>query len=147
GVLRAGEATLVLGAPNPENPDQIKAYGKARSSGIAKKLWYYKTSFNSLINRKSLRPVSFEATQYERKEMSITTASFSPRLVQSLEMLQKRGSDVKKKGKEREFTFGNTYDLLSSIFYLRSLRLADGDEMTMVVFPLTSPYLAEFKVL
>lgn len=145
GIVKAGEATLQLGKPDPEAPKLMLGICKGKSSGIAKRLWYYKNLFKSRVEPKSLRPVSFEANEIEKKEQIFTKALFANGVVTSIETVKRKGR--KDKTKERVFAYDHAHDLLSTVLYLRSLPLNNGDEINMVVHPFKSAYFTKFKVL
>ena len=145
GVLKAGEATFQLGQRDPETPSLLLGICKGNSAGLAKRLWYYKNLFKSRVEPKSLRPISFESTEIDKKERVTTTALFSNGQVKSKETIQRKGR--KDKIRERVFAYDHAHDLLSAILYLRSLPLDNGDEINMVVHPFKSAYLAKLKVL
>ena len=145
GMLKAGEATLKLGRPDPETPRLMLGTCEGKSSGLAKRLWSYQNLFTSRIEPKSLRPVSFEANEVEKKEQIFTKALFANGVVTSTETVKRKGR--KDKTKERVFAYDHAHDLLSTVLYLRSQPLNNGDEINMVVHPFKSAYFTKFKVL
>lgn len=146
GILKAGEATLKLGMPVPKIPQHLMGTCEGRSAGIAKTLWYYRNHFRSAVDSNSLKPILFESHETEKKEKIITRANFANGVVTSTETVENRKTG-KSKTKERVFAYEHAHDLLSSVLYLRSHPLNDGDEINMVVHPFKSAYFAKFKVL
>lgn len=145
GLVKAGEAKLKLGKPDPKAPSLMLGTCEGRSAGLAKRLWYYKNLFKSRVEPKSLRPVFFEAQETEKKEKIYTTASFANGVVTSKETVRRKGRQDKVK--ESVFAYDNAHDLLSTVLYLRSLPLNNGDQINMVVHPFKSAYFTKFKVL
>ena len=74
GLVKAGEAKVTLGKRNPNSPVNLIGTGEGRSAGLAKRLWYYKNTFKSEVDARSLRPVRFESMETEKKERTITRA-------------------------------------------------------------------------
>ncbi len=146
GLVKAGEAQLKIGMKDPASSKRLLGTLVGESSGLAKRLWFYKNQFQSHVDAKSLRPVFFQATETEKKEKIITKASFANGIVTSTETVQKR-SGGKPKTKQRIFAYNHAHDMLSAVLYLRSHPLKKGDQITMVVHPFKSAYLTKFRVL
>lgn len=146
GLLNAGEAKVYLGLKDASLPEATIAEFSGRSTGGAKKLWYYKSKAKSVVHAKSLRPVSFESTEFDGKAKTVTEAKFDAEKVSSKETVEKR-SGGEAKIREQTFPYGRVHDLMSTVLFLRSLPLKNGDEITMVIHPFKSAYLAKFKVL
>ncbi len=146
GLVKAGEATLKLGLRDPKTPEHLLGTCEGQSAGLAKRLWFYQNLFRSEVDSQSLRPIVFKSTETEKKEKIITTALFADGVVKSTETVQKRKSGDAKT-KERIFAYEHAHDMLSSVLYLRSHPLKNGDQINMVVHPFKSAYFAKFRVL
>lgn len=146
GLIKAGEAKLKLGLRDPEKPNHLLGICEGESAGFAKRLWFYKNLFRSQVDSESLRPIYFEATETEKKEKVTTKAIFRDGVVTSTERVEERSSGSAET-KERTFAYEHAHDLLSSVLYLRSHPLNDGDQINLVIHPFKSAYFAKFRVL
>lgn len=113
------------------------------STGFARLLFPYDFRARSIVDQKSLRPLTFQLNEKDRNEENSYDIIFESKR-QIYTTTSKRKSETLSATSRFKFDFGQ--DILSSAFYLRSQPLKDGDSVTMLVTPFNRPYLATFKV-
>lgn len=118
---------------------------QGRSTGFARVIWPYDFRARSIIDEKSLRPITFQLTEQERNEQSSYDIIFDKRKQVYSTTSKKKDENERTATSRFKFDFGQ--DALSSAFYLRTQPLNNGDELNMVVTPFNKPYLANFRVI
>jgi hypothetical protein len=124
-----------------ENRFQVEATG--RSIGFVRALWRMDVSHHALADAQTLRPIEMKQVETYRKKKLSTELAFSGNRVTRV---RSEGTEDAK-GKAKEYTYPNLYDLFSTALYLRSQPLHDHAIYRVVVFPATSAYLATLTVL
>ncbi|MEX2577880.1 MAG: DUF3108 domain-containing protein [Verrucomicrobiales bacterium] len=127
------------------NKGKFVGNATGKSTGFARVLWPYDFRARSIVDEDSLRPLAFQLSERERNESNAYDIIFEPNRQLFTTTSTKKNNETET-AKSR-FKFGFGHDVLSSAFYLRSQKLDQGDELSMVVSPFNKPYLAEFKVL
>lgn len=141
--VNAGRVQMsVVESEDPAN--RFVGDAEGRSTGFARLLYPYDFRARSIVDQKSLRPLTFQLVEKERNEENSYDIIFEPKRQIFTTTSTSKGETVSNTGRFR-FDFGQ--DVLSSAFYLRSHELKDGDEISMVVTPFNRPYLATFEVL
>ncbi|NJM38710.1 MAG: DUF3108 domain-containing protein [Akkermansiaceae bacterium] len=88
----------------------------------------------------------FHATEIDKKEHVDTTVRHSPGKVDIQEIAKDLKSGATQQ-KDRTFSFTPIFDAFSAMLHIRSQKLDDGDNITLVICPFDSPYLLRVKVL
>jgi hypothetical protein len=117
--------------------------GNGGTIGMARALWKYDLKSSSICEAQTLRPIESKEFETLRKKTISTLVNFTSEKVTSHE--EKRGTEVKIK--DRSFDFPNVLSTSSAMLFLRSLPLADGAVVRMVVYPASAPYLCTITVL
>lgn len=133
-------------------PNDVKKTGNyvirstASSTGAAATLFPYQNSFWSELDPVSMKPRYFHAVEKDNKETVTTTTRHFPDRVETREITRsnKGGRESKE---DRVFDFAPTYDIFSAMMHIRSQKLANGDQVNIVVHPFGTPYLLRVKVL
>ncbi len=120
---------------------QLKA--TTRTFGVVRTMWRMDAEHLALMQAATLRPISMRQTEtYSRKTLT-TKLDFTPEGVARLRQSNLAGDQP---GKTKQFEFPQTYDLHSAFHFIRSQPLQIGDSCKLVVYPTTSPYLAQVTV-
>ena len=122
--------------------DRLQLNVTARTSGLVRALWKYDAAHTSLVEARTLHPVSVTQTESERGKKTLTELSFTPTGVTS-----KVSVTPGARTKVRRFDFPHLFDLQSALLYLRSQNLQERNVQRIVVYPATDPYLATVTVL
>lgn len=116
-----------------------------KSTGFARVVWPYDFRARSIIDEDSLRPITFQLSERERSEDTAYDIIFEKRRQLFTTTSKDKNDEVRTA--TSKFKFDHGHDVLSAAFYLRSLPLQNGDEISLVVSPFNKPYLSQFKVL
>lgn len=144
GLLNSGELTFDVGKPGAHKPGVIVIRSSGKSMGPGGSIFPYNGHSWSEINSGSLRPRFLTATEFKRGEQIETVNRFFSDRVAYREI-----SKNKKKQHIESHVFGQSpvYDIGSTILFLRSQKLDNGDEIKLMMHPYSSPYLLTAKVL
>ena len=145
GQVQAGHVTFVFGAKGSNN-ETIAAQCYGGSQGFAAKLFPYKFDMSGKINRTSLQPISMHCNETDKEETQVTTVQYKPGQV-TVNEISRPHSTGKDEIKNVNFAFSPVFDAFSVMFLIRSHELAIGDDITQVIHPFKSPYLAKITVL
>jgi Protein of unknown function (DUF3108) len=127
---------------NKSAGDRLQLNVTARTSGLVRALWKYDAAHTSLVEARTLHPVSVSQTETERGKKTVTELSFNAAGVTS-----KVSVTPGARTKVRHFDFPHLFDLQSALLYLRSQNLQERNVQRIVVYPATDPYLATVTVL
>ncbi|MEM9281403.1 MAG: DUF3108 domain-containing protein [Verrucomicrobiota bacterium] len=142
--VNAGKIQISVQRSDDENENFIGS-ASGQSSGFARVLFPYDFKARSIIDETSLRPIIFQLSEVERNRITSYDIIFeSERQVYTTTALD---ADEVSRTNRSGFDFDFGQDVLSSAFYLRSMPLEDGEEISMVVTPFNRPYLAVLKVM
>lgn len=147
GALNSGRANILFGRADKRYPNSFIAQGYGSSIGIAAGLFPYSFQYTSFLSKTDYTPRLFIAHEKDNRETIDTTNRYG-KSFSSTETITplKRGAPKTRK-KTFAYTDHTVYDILSSILYIRSLPLKNGEKTVMVLFPFSSPYLARITVL
>ena len=129
---------------NQTSSDRLQLAGTAQTTGLVRALWKLDVKYTSLVEGKTLRPISVNQLENIRSKKIVTDLTFDARGVTSR---RTSGRDAKAGQKEKRFDFANLFDLQSSLLYVRSQPLENQNALQLVVYPATSAYLATIKVI
>ena len=117
---------------------------QTKTTGAVRPLWRMDADSVSTTRATSFLPVLLVQKEAYRKETRNTRLEFTPEAVSRTREVIEGG---KRDKKTKVFKFPNLLDLHSALHYIRSQPLRAGDTQKLVVYPSTSPYLAQVKVL
>ncbi len=146
GALNAGQMTFIYNKKDPQYKRYFLSQSFGKSTGIGRTIFPYDFNFVSLMNKKSLKPITFMATENDKKEITVTDCRYRSSGVtvkQNVTLLKHQ----KKTSKKKTFNYPHSFDLMSAIMHVRSLDLKKGQQIKMVVHPFRSPYLCQVTVL
>lgn len=146
GAVESGALTFELNKPDKRYPQYHISQIYGGSSGFARTLFPYQGNFVSFLNTKTLRPVSFVGEETDKREHMKTTNRYTTRRMTSEEVVIPKRRGAKKRTEKEEFTFPNTFDAMSAMYFIRSQPLGKGDVIRFVLHPFHSPYLATVTV-
>lgn len=116
--------------------------GKAHTVGLARILWKFDLSYQSVANAQTLRPLETHQIETARGKRIETNLTFSGTRVNGTRTEGNRVTPTAK-----DFAFENLYDLHSAFLYLRSQPLRDRSVYRVAVYPANSAYVATVSVL
>ncbi len=138
--LSAAQGRMVFSRPDPA---QIKLDLTVKTTGTVRSLFRLDSQQSALARTATLRPVRGDQKEIYADETIQTVLAFDAKGV-----ARRRKSEpaVPGNGKVKRFDFQPLHDLQSALLYIRSQPLQQGQVYRLVIYPSTSPYLAEFAV-
>lgn len=146
GMVDSGRIRMEVAPKDIKKPGQYIIRSNAASMGAAAALFPYQNTFWSELDPASMKPRYFHAVEKDNKETVTTTTRHFPDRVETREVTRSNKSGKESK-EERVFDFAPTYDIFSAMMRIRSQKLANGDQINIVVHPFGTPYLLRVKVL
>ena len=126
-----------------QSDDLLQVVADGQTVGFARVLWKFNVHHRALADAATLRPVELHQVEIMRRKTITTDLRFKPNAVERIRTDTKSNNPAKPK----TFSFpGGVFDMLSTMLYLRSQPLRDGDVYRLVVYPASSPYLATVTV-
>jgi hypothetical protein len=145
GMINAGTVRMEFAPPDVKKTGSYVIRSSAASHGTAAALFPYQTFFWSEVDPLTLRPRYFHAVETDKKEKVVTTVNHVPLRVES-----QQEAKLLKTGKvsltKRVFTFEPVFDIFSVMLHVRSQKLDTGDQITLAIHPMDTPYLLRVKV-
>lgn len=126
-----------------KSSDRFHLDGTAHTIGLARALWKMDATHHAVADAKQLRPISMSQVENMRSKKINTKLAFTPTGVTRIRTDSKTG---KTPPKPKHTDLPNLFDLHSSLLYIRSQALRQGDVQRIVVYPAASPYLATLTV-
>jgi hypothetical protein len=145
GMVNSGQLRMEFAPKDAKKPGALVIRSSARSLGPAASLFPYQNNFWSEIDPTSLSPRLFHAVESDRKETVTTTTRHFPDRVECRETTRAAKSKIDIHSDTR-FHYAPVFDIFSAMLHIRSQKLADGDQITLVVHPFDKPYLLRVKV-
>ena len=143
GMVRAGTCRMEFAPPGESKSGAMVIKSSASSQGAANALFPYKHNFWSEVSDSTLQSRYFKATDEDGKKKCVTTNRYSSGKVSVNEVATKFKSGTVE---TTSFTFPHTSrDIFSAILFIRSQKLAVGEEHTTLLLPFTSPYLLKVR--
>ncbi|MEO7168503.1 MAG: DUF3108 domain-containing protein [Spartobacteria bacterium] len=137
--LVAATAEIRFGAKD----GQLQLQGAGQTNNVVRSLWKFDTRLRALADPVTLRPIAMHQVDVTRKKTVTTDLVFKPGSVERVRFDNKTA----KKPAPKTFAFASgVYDLHSALLTLRSQPMREGDSYRLVVYPATSPYLANLTV-
>ncbi len=145
GMLKAGKLDIEFAPKGVKKPGSFVIKSSASSIGAASALFPYSHSYWSEINPRTLRSKFFKSTETDDKETIVTTNHYRPSMVNVNEVTTSLKT-MAITTNTWSFPFGDARDMFSAILLLRSQKLDNGDEHTLLLMPFKSPYLLKVRV-
>ncbi len=140
--LTAAQATFQLTRPSA---DQYRMSVQTKTTGAVRPLWRMDAEQTSTARTAGFLPVRLLQKETYRNEVRNTRLEFTPRAVaRTREVIETGG---KREKKTKVFEFANLVDIHGALHYVRSQPLRSGETHKLVVYPSTSPYLAQVRVI
>ncbi len=139
-MIQSGVLRMEFAPPDAAKAGAYIIRSSAVSRGLAAKLYPYQSQFWSELDRQSLRPRFFHATESDSEEESTTTVRHFAQRVESREITVNHQTRHRKTSDET-FRFAPVFDIFSAMLHVRSQRLAAGDRIALVIHPFDNPYL------
>lgn len=130
-------------APEGPNGDELHLKFTGATVGLARKLFRLDSTFDSVVEAKTLRPTITKLSETYSDERRETVQSFAP---DQVTRVRRSNPPQKSDGKPRNIRLPNVYDMHSALLYIRSQPLNPGDKFVFIVYATDSPYLASATV-
>lgn len=146
GVVQSGKLIMEIGKTDAHKPNTIIVRSTATSMGVAAAIFPYDGRSWTEMDSSSLRPILFNSWERNQGETIKTTTQFQQNRVTCKAITQEIGAR-KEVIEEREFLYGPAFEISSALLHIRSQKLKNGDQISLLVHPFSSPYLLQAKVL
>lgn len=120
---------------------ELKAHGG--TIGLVRRLWKLDADYVARANAKTLLPIDLKQTERYSGYTIRTTLKFTNREVWQL----RSSTRDQKPAKWKHVKFPDLRGLFSALLYIRSQPLAKGQTWSLVVYPQSTAYLAQVKIL
>ncbi len=145
GLVQAGVVDFHFGSKGTTT-QVLQANCEGKSLGLAAQLFPYRFDMLGKIQRSNLSPLLAHCNETDGEETSVTTVKFHGGKVDVTEM-RRPHSTGKDSTSHKTFTYTPVFEAFSSMLFIRSQALKQGDEIVQVIHPFKTPYLAKIKVL
>ena len=123
--------------------DRFQVVADGQTVGFARALWKFDVHHRALADAATFRPVEMHQIEITRRKTVTTNLIFKPNGVDRI----RTNTKSIRAAKPRTYSFPKgVWDMFSTMLYLRSQPLCDGDVYRLVVYPASSPYLATLTV-
>ena len=121
---------------------QQRLRAKAGTSGFVRSLWKLDATHSAVSRADTMRPVTVEQTEIYKRETKKIRLVFDPEgVTRTIETNAEPGS-----GKPKRFKLPKAFDLHTALLWVRSQKLAVGEQYRLVVYAGTAAYLAHIDV-
>lgn len=145
GLIDAGKLRMEWAPPEANKPGTYVVRSSAQSTGLAAALFPYQNNFWAELDPASLKPRLFHAVETDAREIKTTTSRFFDDHAEYKESA-KSLSDGKISDKNIEFKFSPVFEIFSAMLMVRSQKLADGDQIFLVMQPFDATHLLHVTV-
>ena len=145
GQVQAGMVEFQFGSKGT-TPQVLHATCEGKSLGIAAGLFPYRFDMQGKIQRSSLAPLLMHCNETDGEETQVTTVTYKPGKVDVTE-ISRPHSTGKDTTDNKTFSYAPVFDAFSSMLFIRSQPLNQGDRIVQVIHPFKTPYLAKIEVL
>lgn len=145
-MIEAGTITFRFGQRNPAFPGRYVASAEGGSTGLAARLFPYDFHFLSLLDRNGRNPDRFHANESDKDGTTVTTNTFTPAGVRVAEVKTPRRTGVSAT-RTRDRPLPGVLDLFSSLLFVRSQTLHQGETTVFVSHPVGSAHLVTVRSL
>ena len=126
-----------------KNEEHLQLQGIGQTVGLVRALWKFDVRHRALADAGTLRPITTHQVEETRSKTVTTDVAFKRDSVERI----RTDTKSKKAPKTSTFSFASgVFDMHSTLLYVRSQPLREGDVYRLVVYPATSPYLATLTV-
>lgn len=146
GMLEAGRLKIEFAPRDAAKPGTFVVRSTAASNGPAALLFPYQSHFWSELDSVSLKPRYFHAVETDRRETVTTTVRHFADRVEAVEITQPLHKAAASERAEHVFRQTPVFDIFSAMLHVRSRKLEDGDNITLLIQPFDNPYLLRVKV-
>ena len=145
GQVQAGVVDFHFGSKGTTT-QVLQADCEGKSLGVAASLFPYRFDMMGKIHRTSLAPLLAHCNETDGEETQVTTVKFQSGKVDVTEIKRPHATG-KDSTSHKTFSYTPVFDAFSSMLFIRSQSLNQGDEIVQVIHPFKTPYLAKIKVL
>jgi hypothetical protein len=143
GGVVAAQANFDLTKPSN---DLYELSMNTATTGFVRTLWRMDSQHSASCNAVTLRPIKLHQVEAYKAKTLTTETEFLPDVVRHTTQVTLPKGPQPPPDKVHKFKFGNVFDLQSTLLFLRSQKLAQGDRYRIVVFPGKGAYLADVEV-
>jgi len=123
--------------------ERLQLQGIGQTVGFVRALWKFDVRHRALAEAATLRPIAMHQVEEVRNKTVTTDVVFKRDTVERI----RTDTKSKKTPKKSTFSFvGGVLDMHSTLLYVRSQALNEGDVYRLVVYPATGAYLATITV-
>ena len=123
--------------------ERLQLQGIGQTVGLVRALWKLDVRHRALADAATLYPITMHQVEEVRNKTVTTDVVFKHDSVERV----RTDTKSKKTPKKSTFSFaGGVHDMHSTLLYVRSQALHEGDVYRLVVYPATSAYLATITV-
>lgn len=145
GQVQAGIVQFQFGSKG-SSAQVLQANCEGKSLGLAANLFPYRFDMQGKIQRSTLAPLMMHCNETDAEETQVTTVTYKPGKVDVTEVSRPH-STGKDSTDTDSFAYSPVFDAFSSMLFIRSQPLKQGDRIVQVIHPFKSPYLAKIEVL
>jgi len=138
--IRAGHATVELMRARGDAHLDLEA----STTGVARTLWRFDVHHSAEADPTLFRPRTVEQIEKYKDETVTTRLQFDGRGV-TRSRVERPSNDANPKAKR--FDLPGLFDIQTALLWIRSQPLATGDVYRFVIYPGSTPYLADVTVL
>jgi hypothetical protein len=138
--IHAGRATVALSRRRGDSHLKIEA----ATTGVARTLWRFDVDHSAEADAISFRPRLVEQIEKYKGETVTTKLQFDRRGVTRWRLEE---PSEKAEAKPKRFDLPGLFDIQSALLWIRSQSLETGETYRFVIYPGSTPYLAEVTVL
>ncbi|MHA3773269.1 DUF3108 domain-containing protein [Verrucomicrobiota bacterium sgz303538] len=117
---------------------------KTKTTGFVRTLWRMDAEHTSLLRTSTFQPVQLEQKEIYKDETRTTRVAFDG---ESATRTRESVPPAPGKKKAKRFEAADIFDLHGALHFIRSQPLKAGDVYKLIVYPASSPYLAQVNVL
>ncbi len=146
GIVNSGNVIMEFAPKGAKKPGAFVVRSTAVSLGPAAVIFPYEGSSWTELETSTLKPRFFHSVETKDDETVTTTTRYFPKSVESKVTTSQTGKTAGAP-KSQSFSFSPVFEVYSAILNIRSQKLAQDDQITLVIHPFNNPYLLRAKVL
>ncbi len=132
----------VFDLTQPKEPE-LRLAASIKTVGLPRRLWRLDATQTAVADARRLRPLWLNQTEIYRSRTLDTRLTFAPESVVRQTRDHPEQTDFMP---AKKFKFSEVLDMFTTVLMVRSHPLRVGDTLRFVVFPSTSAFLAEARV-
>lgn len=145
-MLDAGSVTFDFFRKPAKKKGLAIIHGRAASHGAAAAIHPYTVSFWSEIHPATLRPSFFNGLEFAGDDKETTTNTYGPAATVSIRKNESLAGKKPPYSRTAHIRSAPAHDLFTTLLFIRSQKLADGDKIVLMSVPFHTPYLVEATV-